>query len=285
MHDSPLGADSLARGPAHAPSASDVAQRSIERLERERAELLEWVFHLERLGQAGLMASGLVHDAQNMLTAISGTCQLALLSKDVPAYVAGLDKAHGLAMRSAETMEVFLTFAKRSGPAGSECGVADVVADALRFLAPALPPSRVVVTRSVDPGLAVRGERTLLLQALVNLLLHAVRALASSPGRIEVKARRAGEEAVLEVAGDDAGTPELARGESPKPLRVAPGLPPADASAGTGLGLSVTRKIAEELGGRVACLRRPGLGATYSLRLPAAPRASAWRAVVAETPP
>ena len=55
----------------------------LEALERERDELWRWVFHLERLAQAGLMAGGLAHDTRNLLTGISGFCQVALESAHV----------------------------------------------------------------------------------------------------------------------------------------------------------------------------------------------------------
>ena len=44
-------------------------------------------------------------------------------------------------------------------------------------------------------------------------------------------------------------------------------------SKGTGLGLTVSRKLIEELGGRIAVASVPGHGATFTLSLPTEPAA------------
>ena len=83
----PRGVGRCSRGVA--PSATDAAetaalQERIAALEREREDLWTWIFHLERLAQAGLMAGGLAHDTRNLLTGISGDSARRALVDDDP---------------------------------------------------------------------------------------------------------------------------------------------------------------------------------------------------------
>ena len=253
---------------------------SLDQFRHERAELLECLFHLDRLGQAGLLASGLVHDARKMMTAISCTCQLTLGQADMAAYRDGLAKANALALRSGEALQAFLAFASRSGPHSTVCSVSDLAVDALRFLAPVLAQLGVQFDRKVEPGVLVRADRTLLLQALVNLLQNAAHGLRGPSGRVQLTVRKEGEQAIVEVAG--AGiAPEPVAGSAHDPAGFPFPAPRAGAAAGAGSWLFVTRKLAEELGGRLSYGAGADLRPTYMLALPAVPRAQARPSSVA----
>jgi signal transduction histidine kinase len=246
----------------------------LEALERERRDLWSWVFHLERLAQSGLMAGGLAHDTRNLLAAVSGHCQLALRD-DVPAEVReNLQRAIDLANKAAKAVAVFLTFARGHARTGEMCALGDVVNDALRFLDPVLRTSAVRIEVAFEPDLRARCEPTLLLQALVNLVLNAVRAIGDRPGRIEVRGRRcAGGDAgsvTIDVADDGPGVPAAVRARLFQPFATAASSRPAraPAPAGTGLGLFVTRRVLEEQGGSIALVEDVPVGATFRITLP-----------------
>jgi signal transduction histidine kinase len=236
----------------------------IAALEHEREELWTWIFHLERLSQAGLMAGGLAHDTRNLLTGISGLCQIALVDDEGKDQRTTLSRANDLALQAAEAMRVFLTFARRSGRAPGACRVSDVVEDALRFLAPVLSKGRVAIVKRLSPDAVACCERTLLLQTMVNLVLNASKALGDSPGRIDVSAFRSGDQVFIEVADDGPGIPEAVRRRLFQPFATTGG-----ASGGTGLGLYVTRRIVEDHGGTVDVESEPGRGARFRIALPA----------------
>jgi two-component system C4-dicarboxylate transport sensor histidine kinase DctB len=261
------------------PSATDAAetaalQERIDALEAERERLWSWIFHLERLGQAGLMAGGLAHDARNFLTGIAATCQTASLSDDPEKHRATLAQADVLARRAAEMMSVFLAFASRSSRGPASCRLDAVLDDVQRFGAATLGRSRVRLERRVAPDLHVVGERTLLLQALLNLVVNAVKAIGDAPGRVVVESRREGDRVVLDVSDDGPGIPEAVRASLFAPFVT--GCPggqdaPGAAVGGTGLGLFLTKKIVEQLGGTIEVDTRPRVGTTFRLRLVAVP--------------
>jgi two-component system, NtrC family, C4-dicarboxylate transport sensor histidine kinase DctB len=272
--------------PDHSTAAETAAlQERIDALEGERERLWSWIFHLERLGQAGLMAGGLAHDARNFLTGIAATCQTALIKDDPDGMRTTLAQADVLARRAAEMMSVFLAFASRSSKSSTSCRIEAVLDDVQRFGAATLGRSQVKFERRVAPDVAVVGERTLLLQALLNLVLNSVKAIGDQPGHILVAARREGDRVVLEVTDDGPGIPETIRVSLFAPFVTSgPGAAdtPGAAVGGTGLGLFLTKKIIEQLGGTIEVETRARVGTTFRLRLAAAPAAvSAARPPVA----
>ena len=138
--------------------------------------------------------------------------------------------------------------------------VAGLVAEAV---AAAAAGWDVAIERQLDDGLpAVRGDRARLRQVLGNLLENAIAYAPGSP--VEVAATVDDGRVAISVTDHGAGIPlaeqelifeQFARG-------TGAGKP------GTGLGLYISRAIAEAHGGRLDVTSTPGEGATFSLRLP-----------------
>jgi signal transduction histidine kinase len=264
LHTLPRVVSSSPQAPARPIRTHAWWSDRIAELERERDELQAQTFHLERLAQAGLMAGGLAHDTRNLLTGISGYCQLALAGEPGGDRLA-LSRANDLAMQAAEAMKVFVTFVRQAGRAPAPCRVGDVVADALRFLEPVLGKSRVRVVQEVSPDAVARCERTLLLQALVNLVLNAIHAIGNAQGLVEVRAEVVGSVVSVEVADNGPGIPPFVRARLFQPFATG-----TAAKGGTGLGLFVTQRIVEEQGGTIAVESEEGGGSRFLLTFPAA---------------
>ena len=99
-------------------------------------------------------------------------------------------------------------------------------------------------------------------QALENLVANA---LAQTPdgGEVVLEAGIEGADALLSVTDSGPGIPE------DEQMRVfEPGVRLGSGYAGSGLGLSVVKEIAEAHGGRVRVRSAPGEGATFTLVLP-----------------
>lgn len=115
--------------------------------------------------------------------------------------------------------------------------------------------------------LAVRADPTRLGQILINLLSNAIQT-TDHTGHITAACRRDGDSVLITVADDGPGIAapdvdhvfdEHARVNGGRGLAI----------AGTGLGLSVSRRLAELMNGTLTVQSELGHGSTYSLRLPA----------------
>jgi signal transduction histidine kinase len=149
--------------------------------------------------------------------------------------------------------------------------VRDVVEHAVETSRPLVEAGRqlLAVSHAGEP-LWVDGDLTRLAQVVSNLLNNAAR-FTPTGRRIDVLARREGDQAVIEVRDEGAGIPAETL---PRVFELfAQGGHAADrAGGGLGIGLSLARALCELHGGTIdAASPGPGLGSTFTVRLPLAP--------------
>ncbi len=116
-----------------------------------------------------------------------------------------------------------------------------------------------------DPHVLARLNRTLLEQAVVNLLDNAIKYSPKS-GRITVAAQRRGDEVVIEVIDRGIGIePEHLPRLFERFYRTDRAR--SRAVGGTGLGLAIVKHVVQAHGGRVHVESTPGQGSTFSIHL------------------
>ncbi|BCJ40136.1 two-component sensor histidine kinase [Actinoplanes ianthinogenes] len=113
----------------------------------------------------------------------------------------------------------------------------------------------------------VRADPDRLRQVLGNLLSNAIR-YTDAGGQVEVKVSRDELTAILTVRDTGVGmTPEEVSRVFDRFWRADPAR--HRATGGSGLGLTISRRIAEDHGGTITASSSPGLGTTFTVRLPA----------------
>ncbi len=140
----------------------------------------------------------------------------------------------------------------------------EVLDAVVTMLAPRAAEARMDV--AVDPALPewILGDAARIQQVIVNF---AVNSLKFGGRKVGLSARREGRQAVFAVTDDGAGIPA---GEQGNLFVRFSRLKSARNSSipGTGLGLAVSRALAERMGGSVGVDSAPGRGSTFLLRIP-----------------
>jgi signal transduction histidine kinase len=167
------------------------------------------------------------------------------------------------------TEEVLLTSRLDRGDLPVEAepvDVAGIVSATVEAMRPQLPDSAEIEIEIPDDVGAASGDRDRIQQVLVNLLDNAVK-YGASP--VKIHAYRT--DGLIRICVADAG-PGIALSDQPrifeKFYRADPQL--ARSPGGTGLGLYISRELAQRMGGRLDLSSELGAGATFVVELPQA---------------
>jgi CheY-like chemotaxis protein len=126
--------------------------------------------------------------------------------------------------------------------------------------------TRAKLVRAYSEGVDVAGDETRLGQVFLNLLVNAaqsIRDVAPDSNVIKVTIRREDSFAVVEIGDTGIGMSKALRARIFEPFFTTKGQ-----GEGTGLGLSICRDIVEAHVGEIFAESEPGLGSTFTVRLP-----------------
>jgi len=228
-------------------------QRFLE-TELQRAQQLELV---------GRIASGTVHDFNNLLTVMVGLANMAQmqLEPNNPAQEPLL-RIQEAGEQAGHLAGQILTFSKqRHVTEGGTVNLNTVVLHSLRMLHSIFPPNMRVETDLAGDDPRIKAEETQLKQVIINLCLNARDAMPQG-GKIVVRTDAAempngdvsGKRLIrLTVQDSGRGMDEAVLAHIFEPFFTTKEL-------GTGLGLTVVRQIVESFGGRIQASSQPDQG-------------------------
>jgi two-component system, NtrC family, sensor histidine kinase HydH len=229
-----------------------------ERLQRHHWEMLR----AEQLAAVGQLAAGVAHEVRNPLTGMKLLVEAALRpGKRKPLSEEDLEVIHGEITRLEETVGNFLAFARLPAPQRQVCDLREALARPLDLVRARARQQQVRLTVET-PGQAVpvsldAGQFG---TVLVNLLLNALDAMPRG-GELRVELEADERECRLRVRDTGPGiAPEIA-GRLFTPFA-------STKPTGTGLGLSLSRRIVEEHGGTITATNQPEGGACFTITLP-----------------
>ena len=232
----------------------------------ESAQLLAQVQAMQR--QRDLFFAMMNHELRNALTGVYGWAE-RLVRKKAPDQTAhAAQEVYEGAERTITLLNNFLDLSRLDAgkvkPVWREVEIAPALRRAVSTLEPAAEPRQIRIA-IVDGGApaTVRTDPVRFNQILVNLLGNAVR--HGPEGKPVTVAAEAGSRGVrVRVVDHGAGVALDLRDRIFEPFeRFDP-----NSGVGTGLGLPVSRRLAEVLGGTLTVEDTPGGGATFVLTLP-----------------
>ncbi len=147
--------------------------------------------------------------------------------------------------------------------------VAEVVGEALELMRPLFEERRLTLTRGAMPGTWVLADRQRLRQVLLNLLSNAGKYNCTG-GTVEVRCAPA-EAGRLAISVRDTGPGISAEQMEMLFVPFERFGAERDETEGTGIGLAISRKLMEAMGGSIAVESVPGRGSTFSISLPSVP--------------
>ncbi len=232
-------------------------------LEREQRELQRRLALAQKMEAVGQLAGGIAHDFNNMLTAIRNAVDLARTEVGSSLHAQqDLQMAADVTDRAAALTKQLLSLSRHESGDASPVDLRLLVQETLRLLRPTVPPGIALLEVLPDEPIVVEGDRSSFEQVMMNLVLNAKDAMPNG-GQLEIAL--CGDTDWVTLTVTDTGV-----GMSPEILaRVFdPFFSTKPAGQGTGLGLSVVYGVVTGRGGSVDATSTPGMGTTFTVRLP-----------------
>lgn len=226
--------------------------------------------HVDRLNIMGEMASGLAHELNQPLSAISTYCQAGLRIIDASSekpekLVHALKQASLQAQRAGKIVHRMRQFGSKGKARRTTMDINDVILNAIGFVDPVLTlqgiSRRLELTKNLP---LIIADNIQIEQVVINLLQNAVEAIAtantSSPTLI-ISSRHI--ENHIEITVHDNGP-----GVERSMLNTIFDAFYSSKTEGMGLGLAISRSIIEAHGGQLRVESQPGSGTAFYFTLP-----------------
>lgn len=215
--------------------------------------------------------SGMSHELRTPMNAILGFAQLMEYDDSLPPALHDdvqeiLKAGHHLLNLINEVLDLAKVEAGRVELSLEPMEVAPAVQECVALLATAAAKRHVTISCASFAGLSVRADRTRFKQALLNLISNAIKYNREWGAVVVDLVRLDSGYLRLQVIDSGQGIPEARLDELFQPFSRL-GAEQTDVE-GTGIGLTITRRIVEMMGGRVGVRSTPGTGSCFWVELP-----------------
>jgi signal transduction histidine kinase len=224
----------------------------------------------DRLIVSGLLAMGAAHEFKNVLAHVKATAESALARKDVEHK----NRCLRLLLEHADTggraaADFLVRFSREGREEARALDVAELIGGFARMARAGLRSAGILMRSEVQRGLAVMARRGEIEQVLLNLAGNASESFKRSgfdgPWEIQIECHGLPDAVLIEVRDNAGGVTSEAAG---KLFQISP-----SDSGNTGLGLYLSRSLAEQNGGSLTYAPLEG-GSCFRLMLPYPPSSS-----------
>ncbi len=215
----------------------------------------------EKMAAIGELSTYIAHEIRNPLFAIGGFANSLLRSKNL----AETDREKvSIILEESKRLDKILkstlNFAKPTDAKEGKIDLNKIVQESMDLLSFGFETKNIHPHADLAPNIAyVKGDPDLLKQCLINLVKNASEAMDSG-GDLYVRTRMGQVHVLLEIQDTGCGIPPEIRNKVFNPFF-------STKEKGAGLGLAMTKKIIEEMGGAVELNSQTGVGTTISLLL------------------
>src|SRR5271167_1423244 len=250
-------------------AVTDTTERNSAEQQRERLRQLEAdLAHMNRVSMMGELAASLAHEIKQPITAavMDANTSMIWLSRDPP----DLTEARGAASRmvagvtrAAGIIDRVSSLYGRGAPEREAVDLNEILREMKVLLRDMADRRSISIRGEFDPGLPrTTADRIQLQQVLMNLMLNGIEAMRETGGDLTIASKRT-EQGQLLVSVSDSGV-GLSVDQAERIFDAFFTTKPQ----GTGMGLSISRRIVESHGGRLWASPNAGRGAIFQFTLP-----------------
>jgi len=254
----------------------DITER--KRAQEEKEKLQAQLLQSQKMESVGLLAGGVAHDFNNMLTIILGHSQLAMLKcGQTDRMYSDFKVIEETALRSAELVRQLLAFARKQAIKPQVIDLNSSIPNMFKMLHRLLGENLDLVWKPGEKLWPVRIDTSQLDQIVVNLSVNARDAIVGV-GKVGIETGNIlldenyckinaeslpGEYVLLAVSDDGCGMEKSVIDRIFEPFFTT-----KEMGQGTGMGLATVYGITRQIGGFINVYSEPGKGTTFKVYLP-----------------
>src|SRR5215469_4602355 len=216
----------------------------------------------EHFATLGELAAGLAHEIRNPLAGIAGV--LDIVSRDLPPTSVAREVINDAKQEAVQINRILTELLDTARPKAPQFRVTDIAGTAehaVLFARQQAVTKRIHIEFEVKDALPpVEHDPNQINQVLLNLLLNAIQSM-DNPGTIRVTLEFEDDAVAIVVADEGKGIAPEHLPNLFRPFFTTKG-------HGTGLGLSLARRMVESHGGTITVESKPGEGARFTVLLP-----------------
>src|SRR5271157_590109 len=240
-----------------------VAQLKASREEIQRLHQTQ-MSRAEHFATLGELAAGLAHEIRNPLAGIAGVIEI--VSRDLPDTSPARNVMEDAKQEAVQINRILTELLDTARPKPPQFRVSDVCSTAehaVMFARQQAITKRIMIELEITDTIPpVEHDPNQINQVLLNLLLNAIQSM-DKPGTIRVSLQHEENSVLITVADEGKGIPPEHLPNIFRPFFTTKG-------HGTGLGLSLARRIVESHGGHIDVTSEVGKGTQFLVRLPIA---------------
>lgn len=247
--------------------AEDAIRRGEEALVKAREELA----YVSRVMTVSALTTSIAHEVSQPLSGILANANacVRLLALDPPNIASATDTARRTirdTMRATEVIKRLRAMFNRQSPAMEEIDLSEIAREVIALSARDMREKFIVLEARLNTELPfVSGDRIQLQQVILNMVLNGIEAMAEiegRPRRLLVRTALDSEDMLtLSIMDAGVGIAADAADKMFEPFFTTK-------RNGMGIGLSISRSIVENHGGRMWAAPNDGPGATFAFSLP-----------------
>jgi len=253
----------------------------LKEMEEERKRLNDQLLQAQKMEAVGILAGGVAHDFNNILTTIIGYSEMAIRKTDkkAPLY-RDLTRINQAGNRAARLTRQLLLYSRKQPMVLTIVNINNTIESMIKMLQ-RLIGENITINTSLQPGLNnIKADEGNIEQVIMNLVINGSDAMpdggllsiSTIHSEIDDEYCRAmpfatpGAYVILSVTDSGTGMSEDTMEHIFEPFFTTKGL-----GRGTGLGMSVVYGIVKKHGGWINVESKVGEGSTFKVYLPAHP--------------